>query len=190
MDTAEKETQEVRETQNGLVYSRDDLTARVNQARAQAAREGKKTVLESLGFEDMESLKTFVEGAREAADAAKTETEKREAALAEREAALLKRETEAAAQALDLTKKNALAALGATGDNLKDAARLLDITADSTEDEIKTAAEALRKRHPGMFQVNTAPDVPQINTPPRPTLDTRPGDYGARMAEKYFGKKE
>lgn len=171
-------------------FTKDEMTQRINEARAQAAREGKKAVLESLGFENTDALKTFIEDAQAARAAAESETEKRERELAEREAVLVKREAEAAAKTLELVKKNALASLGATGDNLEDAARLLDITADMSGEEIAQAAKNIQDRHPGMFGVKTQPDIPAVNPPARPNLGTKPGDYGAQMAERYFGKKQ
>lgn len=170
-------------------FTKEEMTQRINEARAQAAREGKKTVLESLGFENTDALKTFIEDARAAREAAESETEKRERELQEREAMLAKREAETAAKTLELVKKNALASLGATGDNLEDAARLLDITSDMSGEEIAQAAKNIQDRHPGMFGTKTQPDIPAVNPPARPNLGTKPGDYGAQMAERYFGKK-
>lgn len=170
-------------------FTKDEMTQRINEARAQAAREGKKAVLESLGFENTDALKTFIDDARVAREAAESETEKRERELAEREAMLVKREAETAAKTLELVKKNALASLGATGDNLEDAARLLDITAEMSSEEVAQAAKTIQDRHPGMFGTKPQPDIPAVNPPARPNLNTKPGDYGAQMAQRYFGKK-
>ena len=54
-------------------FTKEEMTQRINEARAQAAREGKKTVLESLGFENTDALKTFIEDARAAREAAESE---------------------------------------------------------------------------------------------------------------------
>lgn len=174
----------------GKTFTMEELTQKINEARGQAVREGKKSAIEGLGFESVDDLKAFIEESKAAKEAALSEAEKREQALQEREALLTKREAETAAAALDLVKKNALASLGASGDNLQDAARLLDITADMDADAVTEAAKQIQGRHPEMFTtVKPAPEVPAVNPPARPNMGNKPGDYGAQMAERLFGKK-
>ncbi|MST48923.1 hypothetical protein [Mobiluncus porci] len=162
-----------------------ELNERINAARAQAERAGKREVAESLGFEDAEKLKAFIDQAKADRQAAETETEKKERELADREKALSEKTAQTAAAEALLLKKSALIELGATGDNLSDAVRLLDIPSDASADEVKTAAEGLKTRRPEMFNAVKTPNIPPVNTPASPDTGSKPGGLGRVYAEKY-----
>ncbi|PVC80621.1 hypothetical protein DBP19_36395 [Streptomyces sp. CS090A] len=97
------------------------------------------------------------------------EFEEREAAAAEREAAAARRDRDSLVRA-------ALVRLGATGDDLDDAAALLRVGDDADEAAITEAASALKERRPVLFG-GTAPQTlppapggaPAGGPPPRTT---------------------
>ncbi|MEU5490230.1 hypothetical protein AB0G98_21135 [Streptomyces sp. NPDC020196] len=85
------------------------------------------------------------------------EFEEREAAAAEREAAAARRDR-------DSNIRAALVRLGATGDDLDDAAALLRVPDDADDTAITEAAAALKERRPVLFGSQAAPQT----LPPAP----------------------
>lgn len=75
----------------------------------------------------------------------------REQALADREAQAAQREAEAARRDRDTRIRSALVSLGATGDDLEDAARLLAVPDDATDEQITQAATQLKERRGVLF---------------------------------------
>lgn len=85
----------------------------------------------------------------------------REQAFEARETATAAREAEAARRDRQSTIRAALVRLGATGDDLDDAAALLRVADDADETAITTAAEALKERRPVLFgQSGPPPALP------------------------------
>lgn len=93
------------------------------------------------------------------------ELQKREQALQAREEAAAQREKEAADRDRASRIRAALVKLGATGDDLEDAAALLRVADDATDDDITQAAEKLKERRAEMFGGTAAPQ----SLPPAPS---------------------
>ncbi|MEW2402138.1 hypothetical protein [Streptomyces sp. NPDC046862] len=93
------------------------------------------------------------------------ELEKREQALKAREDAAVQREKEATDRDRQTRIRAALVKLGATGDDLDDAAALLRVADDASDDDITSAAEALKERRAEMFGGTPAPQT----LPPAPS---------------------
>ncbi|MCX5000999.1 hypothetical protein [Streptomyces longwoodensis] len=83
----------------------------------------------------------------------------REQALAAREAAAQQREAEAARRDRDTRIRSVLVSLGATGDDLEDATRLLAVPADATDEQITQAATDLKARRAVLFGGQAAPQT-------------------------------
>lgn len=79
------------------------------------------------------------------------ELQRREQALQSREDAAAQREKEAADRDRASRIRAALVTLGATGDDLEDAASLLRVADDASDDDISQAAEKLKERRAEMF---------------------------------------
>lgn len=93
------------------------------------------------------------------------ELQRREQALQAREEAAAQREKEASARDRDSRIRSALVRLGATGDDLEDAAALLRVADDASDDDIAKAAEQLKERRAEMFGGLPAPQT----LPPAPS---------------------
>ncbi|RSN55625.1 hypothetical protein DMH12_15525 [Streptomyces sp. WAC 04229] len=88
----------------------------------------------------------------------------REQALADRETAAQQREAEAARRDRETRIRSVLVSLGATGDDLEDAAALLRVPDDATDEQITQAATDLKNRR-GVLFGTTAPQT----LPPAPS---------------------
>ncbi|MFF7190430.1 hypothetical protein ACFZAR_35625 [Streptomyces sp. NPDC008222] len=82
-------------------------------------------------------------------------------------------------------------ALGATGEDLKDAERLLAVDDDADENAVAEAAEALKARRPELFAHAAAPVPPAApggspagGPPPRGSNMPKPGQHGANIARQ------
>ncbi|WP_399559485.1 hypothetical protein [Streptomyces chartreusis] len=93
------------------------------------------------------------------------ELQRREQALQDRETAAAQREKEAADRDRASRVRAALVKLGATGDDLEDAAALLRVADDATDDDISQAAEKLKERRAEMFGGTATPQT----LPPAPS---------------------
>lgn len=89
----------------------------------------------------------------------------REQALADRESAAQQREAEAAARDRESKVRAALVQLGATDQNLTDAARLIDLPDNADDEAIAEAAKKLAERRKELF--DATPDPQPL--PPAPT---------------------
>jgi len=109
------------------------------------------------------------------------ELQRREQALQAREDAAAQREKEAADRDRASRVRAALVKLGATGDDLEDAAALLRVADDASDDDIAQAAEKLKERRAEMFggiAPQTLPPAPSGgpaggNAPRQPTGGTK-----------------
>ncbi|MGW4599255.1 hypothetical protein ACWEOA_28750 [Streptomyces sp. NPDC004457] len=117
--------------------------------------------------------------------------ERREQAAAERELQAARREELAAERERAALRRAALVALGAEGDDLVDAERLLAVDdEDADEAQIQAAAEALRARRPELFgefrnPVPAAPaGAPAGRGPTRTAPVSKPGSAGLEMAKR------
>jgi hypothetical protein len=174
-----------------VTVTQDRLGKMLTREKAQGERAAIKRLLSTLGFDTPKALTEFVNVQREAEQAALSEVERREQAAAERELQAARREELAAERERAALRRAALVSLGAEGDDLVDAERLLAVDdEDADEAQISAAAEALRTRRPELFgegrmQVPAAPDgAPAGRGPQRKTPVSRPGSAGLEMARR------
>ena len=156
----------------GRVFTQDELTAMAAKEKAQGERAGARKALEDFagrfGFSRIEDAEAFIEEGRKQKEAALSEEEKRRAELDRREQELAAKEAAATARERAATRRSVLVGLGATGDDLDDAAALLRVADDADEAAILEAAEALKTRRPELFGTAVQATAPQT-LPPAPS---------------------
>ncbi|MER6011569.1 hypothetical protein [Streptomyces bluensis] len=173
-----------------VTVSQDRLGRLLAKEKAQGERAAVKRLLSALGFDTPKALTEFVTAQREAERAALTEVERREQSAAERELQAARREELAAERERAAMRRAALVALGASGEDLTDAERLLAADDDADEKQIQAAGEALRARRPELFgevrtPVRAAPaGAPAGRGPSRTTPPPKPGAAGLEMARR------
>ncbi|MER6610144.1 hypothetical protein ABT282_30600 [Streptomyces sp. NPDC000927] len=174
-----------------VTVTQDRLGKMLTREKAQGERAAIKRLLSTLGFDTPKALAEFVTAQREAERAALSEVERREQAAAERELQAARREELAAERERGALRRAALVALGAEGEDLADAERLLAVDdQDADEAQIQAAAEALRGRRPELFgefrkSVPAAPaGAPAGRGPTRTAPVSKPGSAGLEMAKR------
>ncbi|MGW3101343.1 hypothetical protein [Streptomyces sp. NPDC001100] len=174
-----------------VTVTQDRLGKMLTREKAQGERAAVKRLLATLGFDSPKALSEFVTEQREAEQAALSEVERREQAAQERELQAARREELAAERERAALRRGALVALGAEGDDLADAERLLAVgDEDADEAQVQSAAEALRARRPELFgeirtPVPAAPaGAPAGRGPTRTTTVSKPGSAGLEMAKR------
>ncbi|MFJ5294557.1 hypothetical protein [Streptomyces sp. NPDC088348] len=182
----------------GRTFTQDELTALAAKEKAQGvragAREASEKIAADLGFTNLDDAKAFIEEGRKAKEAQLSEQEKREQALADREAKADAREKAAAERERIANRRAILVGLGATGVDLEDAVALLRVPDDADDNAITEAAEALKGRRGELFgaarqadsnptQLPPAPGGSPAGGPPARQAPTgKPGDRGREMA--------
>ncbi len=175
-----------------VTVTQDRLGKMLTREKAQGERAAIKRLLTTLGFDTPKALTEFVTEQREAERAALSEVERREQAAAERELQAARREELAAERERAALRRAALVALGASGEDLVDAERLLATDDEDADDtQIQAAAEALRARRPELFGEVRTPPVPAAPAgapagrgPSRTTPPPKPGAAGLEMARR------
>jgi hypothetical protein len=169
----------------------DALNRLLAREKQQGERSAIRRLVEQLGFTKTEDLTSFVQQQRGAQAAQLSEIERREQAAADATAAATAREAQAVARERAAVRRAALVALGTTGDDLKDAERLLAVDDDADEDAITEAAQALKTRRPELFAATAAPVPPAApggspagGPPPRGSNMPKPGQHGANIARQ------
>ncbi|MFJ8677229.1 hypothetical protein [Streptomyces sp. NPDC093589] len=181
------------------VFTQDDVNALAAKEKSQGERAGARKALEDFaaanGFSSAEDAKAFIDAARQAKEAAMSEDEKRRAELDRREQELASREAATVARERTANRRSVLVGLGATGDDLEDAAALLRVEDDADVTAIAEAAEKLKTRRPELFGVTKQQSEPQA-APPAPTglpaagmprpgaTNAKPGDRGLEMLRR------
>lgn len=155
------------------IMAREHSKGRFNAIRELAEAAGipfDGVLSESETFDPSSFVKLFKE-AKEAREAQLSDEQRKAEALAEREraadardAAAAEREAAAARRDRDSLIRASLVRLGATGDDLDDAAALLRVADDADETVITEAATALKERRPVLFGGTPAPQT----LPPAP----------------------
>ncbi|MEU7338701.1 hypothetical protein [Streptomyces sp. NPDC007074] len=175
-------------------FTQAEVEALAAKEKAQGKRSAAKEFAEKHGFSSIEDAEAFIATARKAQEDALSEQEKREKALAEREAAADARERAALARERDASRRATLVGLGATGDDLDDAAALLRVADDADAATVADAAAKLKERRPELFGVTPPADPAATTLPPAPggapaggppsrqAPGGRPGDRGREMA--------
>lgn len=179
------------------LFTQADIDRIAVREKAQGKRSALADFAKEQGYNSIEDTEAFLAAARKAKDDQLSETEKREKDLADREKALEAERTTLASEKAATRREKALARLGATGDDLDDAAVILErdlrAAGDDVDDAALTAAaEALKARRPMLFGT-TVPAVPGTpppapggapagGPPPRTAAGGKPGDRGREMA--------
>ncbi|MER6844843.1 hypothetical protein [Streptomyces platensis] len=155
----------------GKVFTQDEVAALAAKEKSQGERAGARKALEDFatanGFNSADDAKAFIEAARQAKEAALSEEEKRKAALDKREKDLAAKEAAAVARERAASRRAVLVGLGATGEDLEDAAALLRVADDADDAALGEAAEKLKERRPELFGARPAPQ-PATSLPPAP----------------------
>lgn len=156
--------------ETGKQFTQEELERIAAREKSQGERAGARKALEELaqelGFTNPDDVKTFVATARKAQQDALSEEERRRQELERREAELAAREAAAIARERAANRRAVLAGLGATGDDLEDAAALLRVDDDADEAAVREAAEKLKERRPELFGTRPAPQASPL--PPAP----------------------
>jgi hypothetical protein len=149
-------------------FSQEDLDRIAAKEKSQGERAGARKALEELaaelGFSNIDDAKEFVVAGRKAKQDALSEQERREQEVAEREKKAADLIDRAEARERAAIRKDALVRLGATGDDLEDAAALLRVADDADDQAVREAAEALKERRPELFGAQRTPPA----LPPAP----------------------
>jgi len=152
-------------------FSQEDLDRIAAKEKSQGERAGARKALEEFaaehGFSNVDDAKAFIAAARKAEEAKKTEEQKRQEELDRREQELADREAAATARERSAARRAVLVGLGATGDDLEDAAALLRVADDADDQAVREGAEALKERRPELFGAQRAPQTPPA-LPPAP----------------------
>lgn len=143
---------------------------------------------------DLDKVSGLLKTAQETARQKMSDVERREADAQAAQARADQAVANAAARTREAELRIALAGLGCTGDDLRDATALLnlDLATDADEAAITQAATALKARRAELFGAAapaanpTTPPAPGGNPaggpPPRQTPSGKPGDRGREMA--------
>ncbi|MDX3075775.1 hypothetical protein [Streptomyces sp. MI02-7b] len=176
----------------GQPVDQEALNRVLAREKQQGERAAVRKLVEQLGFSKTDDLTAFVQAQRDAQAAQLSEIERREQAAAAATSAAEQRVAQAVARERAAVRRAVLVALGATGDDLKDAERLLAVEDDADEDAITEAAAALQARRPELFNGSaaalTAPAAPGGSPaggpPPRGGNVPKPGQQGEAMARR------
>jgi hypothetical protein len=147
-------------------FTQTEVEALAAKEKAQGKRSAAKEFAEKHGFGTIEDAEAFIAAARQAQEAQLSEQEKREKDLADREAKAEAREKAAEARERAANRRAVLVGLGATGDDLEDAAALLRVPDDADDTVLQEAADKLKTRRPELFGATTP--QPAAVLPPAP----------------------
>ncbi|WP_448333479.1 hypothetical protein [Streptomyces sp. DSM 41534] len=185
-------------------FTQDEVNSLAAKEKAQGERAGARSALEKFaadnGFSNVEDAAAFIETARKAQQDALSEEERRRQELERREQELAAREAAAIARERNANRRAVLVGLGATGDDLEDAAALLRVDDAADDATVQDAAEKLKERRPELFGVTPPPTpgtpppapggAPAGGPPARQAPAGKPGDRGREMARLRGHLKE
>ncbi|TDC77510.1 hypothetical protein [Streptomyces hainanensis] len=179
-----------------ISMTQEQFSRRCTSEKDQGRRAGVRDLLVQLGFDTVtslqEALQTKTSPPAPAAGPQLTDLERREREAGQREASLVQREAALAERERQVARRAVLADLGAAGDDLDDAAVLLDgaVGPEADEEAVARAADEIKRRRPGFFaQPSTPPPAPAGGpagaVPPRPAGPAEtPGAGGLAMARR------
>ncbi|MEU6016978.1 hypothetical protein ABZ826_23885 [Streptomyces sp. NPDC047515] len=177
-----------------LVVHKDWLEQKLTVEKDVGRRNGNQRLASDLGFDDVKAMRAYVEEKRQADQAQLSDAERRAQELEERERQIAAREAQADARIAAANRRSVLVGLGATGDDLDDATALLRVTNDATDEDVQTAAAALKERRPELFGSRSA--AAPAPAPPAPTglpgsgvprpgaSQPKPGERGLAMLQR------
>ena len=169
-----------------VVMPQDKFTQNMTEQRRRGRHAAYREIAEAAGITDF-NVDTFdpkafaaqFKEAQAARQAALSDEQRRAEEVARREQEADARQAqadkllaEARAEARQVKIRAALVKLGATGDDLEDAAALLRVADDADDDAITQAADALKARRGELFG---NPAVPVTQLPPAPAGAPAPG---------------
>lgn len=174
-------------------FTQAEVEALAAREKAQGKRAAAREFAEKHGFNSIEDAEQFIAAARQAQEASLSEQQKREKDLADREARAEAREKAAAARERAANRRAVLVGLGATGDDLDDAAALLRVDDDADDQAVAAAAAKLKERRPELFGIKAADPAPHQlppapggapagGPPARQAPAGKPGDRGRAIA--------
>lgn len=177
-----------------LVMTPEALAARATREKAEGKRAGIREITEQVNMSPAE-LVEFVKAKKAQDEAAKSEEQKRQDALAAKEREIADREAKAVARERDAARRAVLVGLGALGDDLNDAAALLGTRISDDADDAATleAAAKLKETRPELFTAKTTTTTTSSTpaAPPnsRSNGNTEFGADGAAEATRRFAKQ-
>jgi len=177
------------------VFTQTEVEALAAKEKAQGKRSAAKEFAEKHGFSTIEDAEAFIAAARQAQEAQLSEQEKRERELADREAKAEAREKAAEARERAANRRAILVGLGATGDDLEDAAALLRVPDDADDAVLQDAADKLKARRPELFGATPqtaavlppAPGGAPAGSPPRAAATKDDINARARKRAEQMG---
>lgn len=173
----------------GQPMDQETLSRLLAKEKQQGERAAVRRLVEQLGFAKTDELASFVQAQRDAQNAALSDLERRERAAADAQTAAELREAQALVRERAAVRRAVLVGLGASGDDLTDAERLLAVDDDADEQALTEAATALKARRPGLFGAAPVPPPapggsPAGGPPPRGGALPKRGAAGAEMARR------
>lgn len=164
--------QYVLDRETGEPLTQDQFTRIMTRESAKGRNKALRPLFESVGLDfdhanpDTEKLAQLLKDAETTRQAQLSddqrrgeEFDRRQQELAAREEQIKAKEAEAARRDRDTRIRSTLVSLGATGDDLDDAARLLAVPDDATDEQILEAATQLKERRSVLFGGPAAPQT-------------------------------
>ncbi|MGV9226414.1 hypothetical protein ACWDPF_27520 [Streptomyces albogriseolus] len=181
--------------ETGKQFTQEELERIAAREKSQGERAGARKALEDFaaehGFSNVDDAKAFIAAARQAEEAKKSEEQRLRDELERIKAEAAAREAAAIARERAANRRALLAGLGATGDDLEDAAALLRVDDDADEAAVREAAEKLKERRPELFGSRPAPQASPLppapggapaGAPPTRSAGDKTGNRGLEMA--------
>lgn len=187
----------VKNADGTLTVTEDYIASRAAREKDEGRRAGLRTITDQVDMSP-EEIVQFIKDKQAADEAAKSEEQRRADALAAKERETAAKVAALAAKERDVNRRALLVGLGATGQDLDDAAALLSTRAPADADDAATqaAVEKLKADRPELFTgpVSATPTPTTTPAPQPPASQTTPsadfGANGAAEAERRFKAQE
>lgn len=158
-------------------FTQDDLTRIGTREKDQGRKAGVREVLDTLGFSSMEEAKQFAADMKAAGDAQLSEAQRTQRQAEEAQRNAERAQNEAKKERFDAKVERKLLRADADPDRLGKLSKLVEADVDSSEEEIDSAIEDLKKDFPELFaaeksgeeneeEKNGAPGSQSGTTPP------------------------
>ena len=173
-------------------FTQADVTRLAAQEKAQGERKARRKLLEDLGLDPdtakTEDIKAVLDAKKAAEEATLSAAEKAKRDAESDRAAAAKDKADAATILLDARKQLALVGAGVGTAVLADAATLLKVAPDVTDEDLTVEIGKLKERLPALFTGSVAPPPPPGGrpggTPPRQQPNGDAYQRGAERAKK------
>ncbi|MBD0741920.1 hypothetical protein [Streptomyces sp. CBMA152] len=176
-----------------VTISQRQLNTLLAREKDQGGRAAVRQLVDKLGFSSTADLTGYLTAQRQAEQEQLSDLQRREQELAQREKTAVQREAQALARERAAARRAVLSGLGASGQDLEDAAALLGVAENADDAEATEAAEQLKARRPELFTPRLADEAspaapagsPASVPPYRPVpINRSPGAAGLEMARK------